>query len=160
MVGFVALIVSGWWCRKHQQNRVHSVIGSVIIFGAAALGTYIIRSGYEVGGIVLIVLFYLYLNRADKMETQQRLGLLFLINIVFICTYIWASAGFGSWPAIVESAVSFNRRLIGSLIAIIPLAFYNRKLGYHSKWFSWLYNIFYPLQFAVLILARYFILGF
>ena len=160
VLGFAALIISGWWCRKHQQNRVLIVIGSVIVFCAAALGTYIIRSGYEVGGIVLIVLLYLYLNRADNMEIQQRLGLLFLINIVYICTYIWASAGFGSWTAITEAAASFNRRLIGSLVAVIPLAFYNRKLGYHSKWFNWLYSIFYPLQFAVLIIARYLIRGF
>lgn len=84
----------------------------------------------------------------------------FSIDAAYICTYIWASAEFGSWPAIAEAAASFNRRLIGSLVAIIPLAFYNRKLGYHSKWFGWLYSIFYPLQFAVLIIARYFIRGF
>ena len=160
MLGFIALIIIGWWCDKNTKNAVYKFIGSVVICLIASIASYAVRSEYEFGGVILIVLFYLYLKKTDRFTLSQRIFCLLLIDATYICTYIWASAGFGSWSAITEAAASFNRRLIGSLVAIIPLAFYNRKLGYHSKWFSRLYSIFYPLQFVVLLAARYFVRGF
>lgn len=159
LFGFIALIIIGWWHNKNT-NIVYRYIGSVIICFVAAITSYAVRSEYEFGGVILIVLFYLYLKKAEGFTLPQRIVCLLLIDAAYICTYIWASAGFGSWTAITEAAASFNRRLIGALVAFIPLAFYNRKLGYHSKWFSWLYSIFYPLQFIVLLVARYFLRGF
>lgn len=158
LLGFIALIISGWWEKRFSGSK--RVAGSVIIYIMAALLTYVIRSSYKVGGVILIILFYQYLKRVDEMNLWQKVSVLLVIDLLYICAYIWAIAGFGGWVAITESAVSFNRRLIGSLMAVVPLAFYNRKLGYHSKWFNWLYSVFYPLQFVVLLIARYFIRGF
>lgn len=160
LLGFTALIAIGWWMDKVSANKTIRNAGAAVICLAAALATYYIRSGYEFGGVILIVLFYLYLQKADDLTLPQRIGLLLLIDAVYICTYIWASSHFGSWPEIMESAASFNRRLAGSLIAVVPLAFYNRKLGYSSKWFGWVYSFFYPLQFVVFIIARHHIRGF
>ena len=159
-LGFMALIGVGLWSQhnKHRSNII--LIGSVVICFAAAIASYFFRSEFEFGGIILIVLFYLYLNKANDLTILQRIGVLLIIDAAYICSYIWANANYGLWPAIIESAESFNRRLIGSLIAVIPLAFYNRKLGYHTKWFNWLYNVFYPLQFVVMIIVRHFIRGF
>ena len=83
--------------------------------------------------------------------------MLLLIDIIYICIYIWASAGFTGGEAMSDAAKSFNRRLVGTLVAVVPLAFYNRNLGYLSKWFGWMYSCFYPLQFTILIVARHII---
>ena len=160
MIGFIALILIGWWKDKHSQNSYLSGAGAVIICLITASAAHFLRSGYGFGGVVLIVLFYIYLRWADDLNFTQRLFVLVLIDVIYICVYIWASAGFTGGEAMLETAKSFNRRLIGSLLAVVPLAFYNRKLGYHSKWFGWLYSCFYPLQFAVLIIVRYLIRGF
>ena len=160
LFGFIALIIIGWWRDKKTNHKVSGLIGPVIISFTAAIESFLVRSEFAFGGVILIILFYLYLKKADVLTLPQRIACLLLIDMVYICTYIWASAGFGSWPAITEAAANFNRRLIGSMVAVIPLAFYSRKLGYHSTWFSWLYSIFYPLQFVVLIIARHFIRGF
>lgn len=160
LLGFISLIIIGWWCDKSTKNRVLNFLGAVVICSATAMASFFIRSEFEFGGVILIVLFYLYLKKSDEFVLPQRMVFLILIDAVYIYTCIWANAGFGSWPAITEAATSFNRRLIGSMVAVIPLAFYDQKLGYHSQWFSCLYSSFYPLQFVVLIIARYFIRGF
>ena len=161
LIGFVALILVGWWEDKNALNHVIARKGAVIICFIAAISAHFLQTGYGFGGVVMIVLFYVYLQRADSFNNFiQRLSVLLLIDIIYICIYVWASAGFTGGEAMVEEAISFNRRLIGSLLAVFPLAFHNRKLGYHSKWFGWLYSCFYPLQFAVLIVARYIIRGF
>ena len=154
LFGFLALIASERWEKKCSGGK--RIAGGVVICIAAALITYLIRSSYKVGGVFLIVLFYQYLKRADDLSLWQKILALLLIDLFYICTYIWASAGFGGWAAISESATSFNRRLIGSLAAVVPLVFYNRKLGYQSRWFGWLYSSFYPLQFVVLVIVRTF----
>lgn len=102
------------------------------------------------GNLMTKVTVYFRTIRSGFNNFIQRLSVLLLIDIIYICIYVWASAGFTGGEAMVEEAISFNRRLIGSLLAVFPLAFHNRKLGYHSKWFGWLYSCFYPLQFAVL----------
>ena len=112
------------------------------------------------GNLMTKVTVYFRTIRSGFNNFIQLLSVLLLIDIIYICIYVWASAGFTGGEAMVEEAISFNRRLIGSLLAVFPLAFHNRKLGYHSKWFGWLYSCFYPLQFAVLIVARYIIRGF
>ena len=112
------------------------------------------------GNLMTKVTVYFRTIRSGFNNFIQRLSVLLLIDIIYICIYVWASAGFTGGEAMVEEAISFNRRLIGSLLAVFPLAFHNRKLGYHSKWFGGLYSCFYPLQFAVLIVARYIIRGF
>ena len=160
LIGFVALILVGWWEDKNASNQVIARTGAVVICFIAAFSAHFLRTGYGFGGVVLIVLFYVYLQRADSLNFIQRLCVLLLIDVIYICVYIWGSAGFSGGEALMESAKSFNRRLIGTLLAVVPLAFYNRKLGYHSKWFNWMYSAFYPLQFAVLIIARHIIRGF
>jgi uncharacterized membrane protein len=112
------------------------------------------------GNLMTKVTVYFRTIRSGFNNFIQRLSVLLLIDIIYICVYIWGSAGFSGGEALMESAKSFNRWLIGTLLAVVPLAFYNRKLGYHSKWFNWMYSAFYPLQFVVLIIARHIIRGF
>ncbi len=160
MLGFLALILSGTWIEKFKEKRAVSVAGAVIICLAVATVSYLIKSEYKFAGVLLIVFFYLYLVKAGDSKVPVRFITLIILFAVYIPLYIWSRAKFGGWTDIITAANAFKPRFVGTICTIIPLAFYNRKLGYHSKWFSWLYSIFYPLQFVVLLVARYFIRGF
>ena len=160
LLGFAALICTGWWCRRFEKKGSAKVIGSITICFAAALFSYYLNSDYAFGGVVLVVLFYLYLKQADYLRVPQRLVFLLGVEAVFMAFDIWRRVGFGNWQEFKEMANVLSMWKYGLAVSMIPLAFYNRKLGYHSKWFSWLYSIFYPLQYVVLIIARYFIRGF
>ena len=160
MLGFVALICAGWWRGKYQNKKAISGIGATGIYFASALFSYFLNSDYAFGGVVLVVLFYLYLTQVDHLKFPQRLVFLLAIEAVFMLFDIWRRVDFGNWLEFKEMANVLSVWKFGLAVSMLPLAFYNRKLGYHSKWFSWLYSIFYPLQFVVLIIARYFIRGF
>lgn len=158
--GFLALIVSGWWKNTYKDKTRASIIGEVIIFGVMATASYLLRGEYKFAGVLLIGMFYIYLCKADNMPLPKKMIVLEGIIIIYIGIYLWSRSEFGNVQTIASMAENLRPRLAGMLVSILPLAFYNRELGYHSKWFSWLYSIFYPLQFVVLIIARYFIRGF
>ena len=159
-MGFLALIGSGWWSRKNAGNRTAGITGSACICLAAAMVSFFIKSDYAFCGVVLVILFYLYLSKADGLTFPWRLLALLGIEAVYILIDIWSRTGFGSWQQFIEMAVLLSVWKYGAAAAMLPLAFYNRDLGYHSRWFGWLYSIFYPLQFLVLIIVRYYRMGF
>jgi len=152
-LGYVALIISDWWM-KRWKNEIIGVAGSVIICLLAATASYFIRSEYKVAGVLLIIFFYLYLCKADEMNLWQRIGVLIVLFAVYWFFYIWARAGFRSEPEFPRMWTGLKRYLPGTFAAIIPIALYNRKLGYHSRWFQIFYSCFYPLQFIVLLIVR------
>ena len=158
--GFLALIISGWWQNKNKDSPCASFIGTVVIFCVMATASYLLRGEYKFAGVLLIGMFYLYLCKADNMSLPKKMIVLEGIIIIYIGIYLWSRSEFGNVQAVASMAERLRPRIAGMLVSILPIAFYNRKLGYHSKWFSWLYSIFYPLQFVVLLVARYFIRGF
>ena len=158
--GFAALIGIGYWSKTFGEGRRLTAVGSCIICLIAALASFFLKSDYAFSGVLLIVLFYYYLTKTDKMVLPQKVGALLAIEAVFIITDIWRRTDFGNWQAFKSMADLLSMWKYGMAIVIIPLVFYNRKLVYHSRWFSWLYSIFYPLQFAVLLILRYYIKGF
>lgn len=160
MFGFLALVASGWWQEKKAGNRPIAVVGSVIIVLAMAMVSYWSRSDYCFSGVVLIFLFYIYLRHVSNLSLPRRIIFLYLIEAFFIITDIWRRTQFGTWQEFVDMGLILSQWTAGAVVMFLPLAFYNRKLGYNSKWFSWLYSFFYPLQFVVVLIARYFMRGF
>lgn len=160
MLGFVVLICAGWWSGKFQNKKAVATIGTIGICFASAVFSYFLNSDYAFGGVVLVVLFYLYLKHAYQLKLPQRLVFLLAIEAVFMIFDIWRRVDFGNWQKFKEMANVLSVWKFGLAVSLVPMVFYNRKLGYHSRWFGWLYSIFYPLQFVVLLIARYFIRGF
>ena len=160
LFGFLALIGSGWWRKKYSGNKFISITGSAIICLAAAMISYYLKSDYCFRGVLLIVMFYLYLQRADSLTIPQKLTALFLIDAIYCLLGLWVRTDFGTWPEFAAMADKLSRWTAGMAACMIPIAFYNRELGYHKKWFRWLYSCFYPLQFILLVIARYRIRGF
>jgi hypothetical protein len=68
LIGFVALILVGWWEDKNALNHVIARKGAVIICFIAAISAHFLQTGYGFGGVVMIVLFYVYLQRADSFN--------------------------------------------------------------------------------------------
>lgn len=156
LLGFCVLIASDY-AHKMIDNSVVSYLICFAVSFAAAATAFKIRCEYDCSGVLLIVLFYLYLIKADSFNRLQRVLTILLIEALFSFLYVWSCAHFGSWPIIVSWGRSLKMYFWGVTGAFVVLALYNRKLGYNSKWFSWIYSIFYPLQFVLLIIARYFI---
>lgn len=154
LAGFAALIGCGAWKRKYGDDPGTCGIGRLLIVMTASTISYFIRAEYAVAGIVFIVLSYLYLCRADAWSVPKRMAALFGVLAVYAFFLSWTYAGFGGWEAIGGFVKKYPYWIAGSFLTIFPLAFYNRKLGYHAKWFMILYNCFYPLQFAVIIVFR------
>ena len=152
LTGFTALIVSGWWKKKCGENRAASVLGCIVIVTAASAISYFLRFEYDLPGTLFIAMSYLYLCRADSWNLPQRLGVLLGIVAVFLFFQMWIYSDFGGLDALISNVVKRHRSVIGATLTIFPLALYNRKVGYNSKWFGWLYSCFYPLQFAAFAL--------
>ena len=153
LLGFSMLICSGY-IREHVQNRVVRTVAIAAVCIAAAATAHFIKCNYGFAGVILIGMFYIYLCRADALGPLHKLGCLALIEAVFCFLFVWESVGFGGWSALTEKAWNLREWGIGIAAALIPLVFYNRELGYRSKWFNRFYSLFYPLQFAVILIVR------
>lgn len=159
LLGFFVLISTGWIMRR-ITNKTASIVVSAAICIVVGLCAHQFKSEYDFAGVILIALIYTYLCRTDGMGWIQKVGCLVLIEGLFCFLYVWQCSNFGGWNEIIKWAQDLKGWGIGVAVTIVPLAWYNRKLGYHSKWFGWLYSIFYPLQFVILLITRYFIRSF
>ena len=153
-LGFVALILQGWTSRKLRDRRAIAVLCSVAVFVAAVAASRLLRTEYKGGGIVLIEAFYLYLQRANSWRVPARLTALAAICALFPAALVWTYCGFLGFSETIAMARYVPRWYAGVFLTVVPLAFYNQKLGYHSRWFGWFYSVFYPLQFILLIMAE------
>ena len=155
LLGFAALIVCGWIKRKFAENKAACIAGCVLTVLVASALSYFMRVEYAVSGILFIVMSYLYLCKADEWKVPKRLAVLLGMVAVYLFFQIWTFSEFGGWNAFAGIVKKYPYWIIGSVFSVIPMALYNRKLGYHAKWFGQLYSIFYPLQFAVIVLVMY-----
>ncbi len=154
-LGFSALIVMGWWKKRCGENTALAGCGCAVITLAAAAFSYFIKTEYPFAGVILIVLFFLYLRREDNWPVGKRLAVLFAIVAFYLLIHLWSKVKFRGPDMILYAARVQSYRITGSLPVIFPLALYNRKLGYNGKWFRWFYSGFYPLQFIVLDLILF-----
>ena len=168
LCGFLALIVSHiislLTFKSHSTSIINTTILkrvlSVLVVIPFAAVTNFLKSEYAVRGVLLVVMFYLYRCHCDNLNLWQRLLFLLLIDIIYCFMGLWTRADFGSWNEIVTVAKRLSKWTVGMVVAFIPLAFYNRKEGYKSRWFGILYSVFYPLQFVVLSVIRVMVRGF
>ena len=120
----------------------------------------LVKSEYKFRGVILIAMFYLYLEKADSLKMKDKVLVLYGIDLVYCLLGLWTRSDFGGWLQFIETTKRLSKWTVGMIIAFLPLIFYNRELGYHEKWFKYFYSYFYPLQFVILLIARYYIKGF
>ncbi|MDD3842323.1 MAG: TraX family protein, partial [Candidatus Izemoplasmatales bacterium] len=93
---------------------------------------------YGVYGVLMILVFGLFTNR------WLQLALFVLMSLLFI---EWPLLEFLDWTARYQGMNQWF-----SLIAFIPLFFYNGKPGRYNKWFFYLY---YPFHIAIIFLIKF-----
>ena len=135
-------------------RRFAGLAGSAVICLSAAAAAYLIHSEYRFAGVLLVVLFYLCQEKTGNRRLPVRALALAGVYVAYLAIYIWQRSGFGGWQEFAAVARGQWIWFVGIAVSIIPLLFYNRKLGYHSKWFDALYSCFYPAQFVVIIVLR------
>ena len=156
--GFLALILSGMLIKKLRTRGTAAIAGSAVICILLAYLTYLIRSDAGFFGVLLIVLFYLYLRGADSMGMGARAACLAGIYAAYAAIYIWTQSSFGGWTQITETAYKYRCWLLGMPVPFLIALFYNRKLGRRSRGFNLVYSWFYPAHMVVLYLIWRFIL--
>ena len=152
-IGFLSLILLDGWKKKTEEKIPLCCFGCGVIVAAAAAATCVLRTEYKAAGLVLIVLFALYLEKERGRAPRKRWTALAGAIVIYLLLHFWTRSGFGGVPKILALARKENFRIVGSLSAAFPLAFYNRERGYDSRWFRWFYSLFYPLQYLVFALA-------
>ncbi|MBR5759027.1 MAG: hypothetical protein IKX88_10585 [Thermoguttaceae bacterium] len=153
LLGFVTLIVQGKLRRKIGGHKTLATLGSAAVLVVGCAVSYLVRSDYMISGVFLIVAFYQYLLRAERWGLLTRLTALWGVAAVFVVLFLWAYSGPGDWTAIASLAGDAPFWIKGYFLTVIPLAFYNQKLGYNGKRFGRFYSAFYPLHLAALILV-------
>lgn len=155
LLGFLALTACGLLHGKNTAGKTAAVAASILICAAAAFLAWLTKAEYSCAGVVLIVLFYLYLRRADEMSLLARVAALIGVFAAYFAIYTWNYAGFGSWAAIARVLSRQRWWYLGMALPLIPIALYNRKRGPNGRWFSVVYSLFYPAHMLVLyLLAR------
>ncbi len=180
LLGFAALIASGRWMAyaapggsarqiEHAApdgmaetdaaggRRIIGIAGSIAICLAAAAAARVIHSEYSFAGVLLVVMFYLCMEKTGEEPFPVRALALAGVYAAYLLLYIWQRSGFGGWQEFTAMARGYRLWFSATGLTIIPLLFYNRHLGYHSRWFDALYSCFYPLQFVVIIVVRMFL---
>ena len=159
LLGFLSLIIAGYIKRK-INNKTLAGIGFILSVLAMAELSILFKSEYKFRGVLLIAMFYLYLEKADSLKLKDKVFMLCGIDLIYCLLGLWTRSDFGAWEQFVETTVRMSKWTVGMIISFLPLVFYNRKLGYHEKWFKYFYSYFYPLQFVILLIARFYIRGF
>lgn len=128
--------------------RILSLVCSYILIGFA---NYMLKSNFNIVGPLLVISFYWYIRiskNAYKSEIKwyKRLFVLLAIFVCYLTMYFWVRSDFGSAGRWWEEVVNYSPWIVGHFLAALVISFYNGKLGYHKKWFKYLYLSFYPVH--------------
>jgi hypothetical protein len=158
LLGFLALTACGLLRGKNAAGRAAAAICGAVICAAAAFLAWLTKAEYSCAGVVLIVLFYLYLRRADGMSPWARVAALIGVFAAYFVIYTLTYANFGSWAAITKVLTRQRWWYLGMLIPAVPILLYNRKRGPNGKGFGVVYSLFYPAHMLILYLLARFVL--
>jgi len=120
--------------KKYMNNLfLSNLIDAALTLGACAIIYYFLHSDYEVGGILIIVSFYLF--RGSNI-------------MLSICLFVISGTVLGHFDYFMQTGNIFYIIEIFSIFAIVPIAFYNGKKGKNAKY---IFYIFYPVHLLVLL---------
>lgn len=134
---FLGLLLMYYMRRVEGKYKNQVVLANVwealLVVGFCAIA-YLIRSDYEVAGILIITAFYIF--RGSKLLQSAAL---FIISITLLCnvSYFLATGD-------IRNIIS-----LFATLAMLPIALYNEKKGKDIKY---LFYIFYPGHLMLLYL--------
>ncbi|MBR5336962.1 MAG: hypothetical protein IK152_03165 [Lachnospiraceae bacterium] len=116
-----------------------------------AMMSYIAKSNYKFMGVMLVYLFYTYLNYYERKPYVRRVIELMVIMIVYIPLYFWAYNDFCSPVVFFTRLTPYMRWFLGvQFLSPFILAAYNGKRGLHTSAFQLIYKWFYPAHLFIL----------
>lgn len=125
---------------KHLQPAVlRTIVSFTLVFFFFSVAT-VLRLDYQGFGILQIYLFYRFYD--------QKLPPFLIIGTALI-NYIGARA-----PYLHFERLSVSYQILATF-ALVPIRFYNGKIGYQSKGFAWFCYIFYPRHMLMLYLSSF-----
>jgi hypothetical protein len=116
------------------------------------------HGNYNIVGPWMVILFYWYIrcNKNSENEYIRPWGSRFLIVLlIFACylpVYFWGLSGFKTLDDWLTTIKDYWPWIIGYCIAAVIISLGNGKLGYHRKWFTWVFTLFYPVHMLILAL--------
>lgn len=149
------------WKHKIWWKSVLVIICAYLLIGFC---NYKMEANFNFVGPLLVVAFYWFIRLArnehktwNNWSWIKRFSFLVLIFIVYTIVYFWVRSwfwGFSAWLGLVSSYLPW---VWWFFVSAFILSLSNWKLWYHSKWFKYLYTIFYPLHALIIwILITFF----
>lgn len=150
LLAFIGLMAIDRW-----KDRTVCAWAAVL---ATALCSYLLKTNYRFMGVMLVYMFYHYLNSCPEGYWRKLLRLL-LIMLCYLVLYHWTRYGFCSWETYVSKLYKSNICWYAAHVPIAALlAGYNGEPGYRGKGYRIFYKLFYPGHLLILGLIRQLIL--
>lgn len=144
LLGFLGLMAIERW---KDTNKLY--MWSAIVL--TAMLNYLTMSNYKFAGVLLIYLFYFYLNHFEEKNYFVKFGALLLVFAIYLPIYHWARYNFCDWTMFVEKLKNGNKWWYLAHIPVAALlASYNGEKGYSSKHYKLVYRYFYPVHLLVI----------
>ena len=153
-LGFSALIASDLLIKKLKNRGPASAAGCVLIWTAACLAAFYLKSEYSFTGVLLVGGSYAFVCVRDRLNTAARFGAATGVIALYLAFYVWSMSGFGDPEVFLVYSRLYSPYTLGTLAAVIPMALYDGKKGYDSPAFRAVYSFFYPAQFLILFLLK------
>lgn len=151
LLGMICLIVWDRWRAWYYR-------AAVVL--SCSYATYLMQSNFPLGGVVLIVGLFLYLERLEAgMFTAwlSRFAALLIVFIIYTMVYHLARTNFTTtapYVASLSNLTNWTKYIMGIPIAAL-FACYRGQLGTHIPLFKTIYKWFYPVHFAGIAILRW-----
>ena len=136
------------------MERVKQIPAKIGIIVLAASAAELAHSSYGYAGVLLILLYHLYLRHAKEKGTGTRLAVLLTIGCLFAGYYMCKNANSIDPHVVYRVFRRYTWTQTGILVSAPLITFYNGKRGQYSPVFRWIYRLFYPLHLSVFSLIR------
>ena len=135
-------------------ERIRPVPARICIVVLAGATAELSHASYGYAGVLLILLYHLYLRHVKEKGAGIRLTALLGISVLFAGYYLCKNAHSMDPLVVYRVFRRFTWTQTGILVTAPLITFYNGKRGQYGPVFRWVYRLFYPLHLSVFSLMR------
>ncbi len=161
LLGYLGMLATEALLPSSETDRngfsASRIIALIISYGLLGFANYMLKSNFNIVGPLLVIAFYWYIRSSKKSASRgeawpwaKRFLWTVVIFVLYLVPYFWVRSGFGDAAKWWEQVVNYAPWIAGHMIAGLIISLYNGKLGYHKKWFSRLYTVFYPVHIFII----------
>lgn len=140
------------FCCMFVMDSVNNMFGKGIVVIFAMGLAYVLKCDYDMAGVFLVVMFFLYREKYADAGSGQRVYALFGILLLYwvVCAVSFAEFDMSRFN---KEFVSFAVWIPIESICMGVLSIYGGSEGYRGRTFDTFYSLFYPLHLGVLALV-------